>query len=309
MTFRSTIFANARRSLARAALSLSAAFLASTPVFAQDVPEQAPERNWHLGIALGLGQRDNPLISGDTIDINYAIDLSWYGKRFFFDNGDFGYTLFTDDTLSLNLLGSISNERSFYHFLTGKQLRLNKESAGATPIVLPNADMAATLSATAPTAKELDDLNRDTALPTRRYAAYGGFELLHISPYGDVQAQVLSDISKVHNGQEVWLSWTKPWFFTQEQVSLTLGLQWQSAALLSYYYGVRPQESFSARPAYEASAGINRFVRVQARHSFNAHWQAVGMVEREYLSAAIRHSPIVNAAVIDSVFAGLYYQF
>src|SRR5690606_271140 len=54
------------------------------------------ERSWSLGLALGHGQRDNPLINGESIAIHAVIDFSWYGERFFFDNGDFGYLLAED---------------------------------------------------------------------------------------------------------------------------------------------------------------------------------------------------------------------
>jgi outer membrane protein len=312
-------------------LLLGPLLFVTLPAQAQDEPEAETGRSWNLGLALGVGKRDNLLISGDDINVNYAIDFSWYGERFFLDNGDFGYTLFTHNTFSLNLLGTISNERSYYSYLTGKQLSLNSlfgssdltASANSFVLAPDSVEIASTsqgftgkfgTSATVPgpelPSAEIRDRSRNTALANRDYAANGGFELVYISPYGDLQAQVVSDISHVHEGQEAWASWTKPWFFEQGQISLTLGLEWQSSALLTYYYGVMPEESFlPGRPPYEATSGTNRFVRLQASRSLSRHWQVVAMVEREYLSKAISHSPIVDADMIDTYFAGLYYKF
>jgi outer membrane protein len=327
MTPRSTIFSSTRLFVARTALWLSPLLLVvAAPSQAQDEQEQEAERSWNLGIAVGAGKRDNLLISGDDIDVNYVIDFSWYGKRFFFDNGDFGYTLFTHNTLSINLLGTISNERSYYSYLTGKQLSLGTLFGSGASIAGSSLSLDASPASEGGSlvgkigddtflpgpelpAAELDERNQNTALANRDYAANGGFELLYISPYGDVQAQVVSDVSHVHEGQEAWLSWTKPWFFENGQVSFTMGLEWQSSALLTYYYGVTPQESFSGRPPYEAESGTNQFVRLQASRSLSRHWQVVGMVEREYLSDAIRKSPIVDADSIDTFFTGLYYKF
>ncbi len=306
--------------VARGALLLGPLLcLGAGQVRAQQEPPQ-PERSWSLGIAFGAGKRDNPLISGDSIDVNYVVDFSWYGERFFFDNGDFGYTLFTGNNWSFSLLGTISNERSYYSYLTGKQLSLDS-LFGSGLVAGPSFEFASiglagnkivddgfTVGPELPK-EELEERNFDARLAKRDYAANGGFELLYISPWGDLQAQVLSDVSSVHHGQEAWLSWTKPWFFKNSQVSFTLGLEWQSSNLLSYYYGVRPEEAFSGRPAYESGSGTNQFMRLQASHSLSRHWQVVAMVEREFLSSAISQSPIVDADRIDTFFTGLYYQF
>src|SRR5690606_40130614 len=95
---------------------------AGLPAQAQDDED---ERSWHLGLALGYGERDNPLIDGDHIDINTVIDFSWYGERFFFDNGDLGFTLRQESRWSVSLIGTFNNERQFYSYLTGKTFGLD----------------------------------------------------------------------------------------------------------------------------------------------------------------------------------------
>ena len=320
MMLRFNLSSHTRPLLARGALLFSPVLmLCGTPSAAQETEQN--ERSWNLGIAFGSGKRDNPLISGDTIDVNYVIDFSWYGERFFFDNGDFGYTLFTGNALSFSVLGTISNERSYYSYLTGKQLSLDSLFG---PSLLPDSSFSIAGLGLGPADKTLDPellpgpglpedeltiRNFDTRLARRDYAANAGFELLYISPWGDLQAQVLSDVSSVHQGEEAWLSWTKPWYFADSQMSISVGLEWQSSALLSYYYGVTPDEAFTGRNAYEARSGTNRYLRWQARHSLSRHWQIVAMAEREFLSNAISQSPIVDTDRIDTFFTGLYYQF
>jgi outer membrane protein len=152
-------------------------------------------------------------------------------------------------------------------------------------------------------------LNQNTELPDRDFALNGGVEFLYISPWGDIQAQLLSDLSSTHDGQEAWLSWSRPWYTRNNEFTLTLGLEWKSSKLVSYYYGVREDEAFSGREFYEGGAGTNSFVRFAARHAFSPNWHLVGMVEREYLSGAISDSPIVDDSKVDTFFAGLFYQF
>ncbi|MES2603688.1 MAG: MipA/OmpV family protein [Pseudomonadota bacterium] len=280
------------------------------PAFSQ---QQSAERSWHLGLALGQGERSNPLVGGEDIDIHYVIDFSWYGDRLFFDNGDLGYTLLTARNLSLSALVTLNNERNYYNYLTGQQFGLqsifDKGFIASIPVAPEAGVPKDELTNSAHTTPEAIYNNQHTELADRDSALNGGFEFLYISPYGDVQAQVLSDVSGTHDGQEAWLSWSHPWYTRNTELSLTLGLEWKSEQLVGYYFGVQPDESFVGRPTYEGAAGTNSFVRLAGRYNVSAHWTVVGMVEREFLSSAISASPIVNADAVDTFFTGLFYQF
>jgi outer membrane protein len=160
-----------------------------------------------------------------------------------------------------------------------------------------------------PAGTSTDYVNLNTELPDRDFALNSGLEFLYISPWGDIQAQALTDVSDTHNGQEAWLSWSHPWYTYSNEFTLTLGAEWKSSKLVSYYYGVRPEEAFPGRDFYEGGSGTNGFIRFAARHAFSRHLHLVGMVEREFLSSAISKSPVVDASQVDTFFAGLLYQF
>lgn len=277
---------------------------------------QQDERSWSLGVALGHGERDNPLISGESIDINAVIDFSWYGERFFFDNGDLGFTLKEENVWSVNLVSTFNNERTYYNYLSGKTFGLDtilERSFGADFIHGLNDPRDPEVGDHVPpnlTAEETSAfVNLNTELPDRDYAFNGGLEFLYISPWGDLQAQALTDMSSTHNGQEAWLSWSKPWYTRNSQLTLTLGLEWKSHDLVGYYYGVTPDESFPGREEYDGGSGVNRFVRLAGRHRLSDSWSLVGMVEREFLSSAIAGSPIVDRDNVDTFFVGLFYNF
>jgi MipA family protein len=278
---------------------------------------QTDEASWHLGVALGHGKRTNPLIGGDDIDINYVLDFSWYGEQWFFDNGDLGYTFLNEGNFSINGIITYNNERNYYNYLTGKQFGLdsllgpNTSLTGTKDQINPQ-DNIVKLTGTEsllPGGTVAYYLNENTEIAGRRSAINGGLEFLYISPYGDVQAQVLTDISSTHEGQEAWLSWSHPWYTRRSEVTLTLGLEWKSTDLIGYYFGVKPEESFIARPTYQGDSGTNAFVRLAGRYSLSEHWTLVGMIELEQLSSAITQSPIVNTAIVDTFFAGLFYAF
>jgi outer membrane protein len=284
---------------------------------------QDDERSWSLGLALGQGERDNPLISSESIDINAVIDFSWYGERFFFDNGDFGYALGGANTWSLNLIATFNNERNYYNYLTGRSFGLdsvldNRFGLAGNGPAEPGSEDPRDPGLAAPeqagsaglTGLETPEfLNSNTELPDRDFALNSGVEFLYISPFGDVQAQLLTDVSKTHEGQEAWLSWSRPWYTRSSELNLTLGAEWKSHNLIGYYYGVLPEEAFAGRPEYDGASGTNTFIRLAARHKLGRHWNLVGMIEREFLSSAISNSPIVDQDSVDTFFAGLYYQF
>ncbi|MGV3591238.1 MAG: MipA/OmpV family protein [Gammaproteobacteria bacterium] len=287
---------------------------------------QDDERSWHLAVALGHGERTNPLLDGDTIDIQAVVDFSWYGERFFFDNGDFGFLLHERRNYSFNLVATVNNERNFYNYLTGRTFGLDSigESFRTTnfgpgapsvpedtfgPAIPRDPEKEFIEAIGLPPGTSTDVVNSRTELADRDFALNGGIEFLYISPWGDVQAQLLSDVSSKHDGQEAWLSWSHPWYTHSNEFTLTLGAEWKSSDLVSYYYGVRPDEAFPGRPAYSGGSGTNGFVRFAARHAFSERWHLVGMVEREFLSSAISNSPIVDETRVDTFFAGLYFNF
>jgi outer membrane protein len=278
-------------------------------------PTQADDRSWQLAIALGQGQRSNPLVGGENIDINYVIDFSWYGERFFFDNGDLGYTLWGTHNLSINTLVTLNNERNYYNYLTGQQFGLDSIidngfgmiSGGSIASGLP--DTGIKPAGDDHNSAEAIDRNQHTELAARDAALNGGFELLFISPYGDVQAQVLSDVSSTHDGQEAWLSWSYPWYTRNTELALTVGMEWKSRQLVGYYYGVQPDEAFVGRPAYQGDSGTNGYVRLAGRYQLGEHWMWASMVEREFLSSAITSSPIVDDDAVTTFFTGLFYNF
>lgn len=47
---------------------------------------------WNFSIALGAGVRTNPLVRGQDLPLLVVPQFSYYGKRFYIDNLDVGFT-------------------------------------------------------------------------------------------------------------------------------------------------------------------------------------------------------------------------
>src|SRR5690606_15707572 len=97
-------------------LAAAAVALTAVPPIAQgdDAASADRESPWVIGVAFGYGERSNPLIQSEDLDILVDIDVAWFGKRWFFDNGDVGYTLRDGERFTLNLIGRVNSDRVFF---------------------------------------------------------------------------------------------------------------------------------------------------------------------------------------------------
>ena len=100
-------------------------------------------RKWDLTIGLGYGKSTNPFIGADDIPSYLSLDFSIYGKRFFFDNGELGFTVINKQNFGFNIIVTYNSERIYYSYFndigisviyTGNDFILNQES----PIITVN---------------------------------------------------------------------------------------------------------------------------------------------------------------------------
>lgn len=255
----------------------------------------APESPWRIGAAVGFGERSNPLINANDRAMYGFIQFSYFGDRFFFDNGDFGWSLAAQENWSANLIAGIGGERSFFSYLDGG-------SGGFSPGVdsgfgqLPSID---------PTAEELASVEA----PDRDRSIDGGLELISWWRGSELMLQLVTDISDRHNGQEAWVSWAYPYTNGRWDLVPSVGAVWKSGKNADYYFGVRDEEAQPGLPAYEANASFNPFVRLSLSYTLSAHWKVLSVLRYEALDNEILDSPAVVDKYVSTAFFGLYYEF
>src|SRR5262249_36076913 len=89
------------------------ACLARADSAARPAPPEPPESHWRLGLALGYGERTNPLIQSEKIPVLVDLDVAWFGKRWFFDNGDVGFAVLDRPAFTLNAVARVNTDRAF----------------------------------------------------------------------------------------------------------------------------------------------------------------------------------------------------
>jgi outer membrane protein len=252
--------------------------------FAAETEEAAQaESPWRFGVALGYGKRSNPLALSDDITILVDLDIAWFGERWFFDNGDLGFTVADRDWYTVNLVGRFNSDRVFFSKTNSKFIAVN-DNIG-------------------------EPVFEEVEVPDRDYAIEAGVEFLADGDWGYLQASVFRDVSSTHDGYELYADYSysvrrQRWLFQP-----SFGVGWKSEKLNDYYWGVRDDEANSLFPAYQADAGLNVHAKFVTSYQINRHWAFVAVAEFERMNSEASASPIVKEQNVLGMFAGFKYVY
>lgn len=317
-------------------IALVSLWLLGSPASAANTKDCGPNQQrcvavgtWEFKLGLGLGARTNPVINGDEIPLILIPQVSYYGKRFFFDTTDLGYTLVDRKNLMFNLLVTPGRDGLYFFrdgwrsfFLDGG---LTIGSSGFSPVlnesddnnhsptIIEDAGEPGPQPVEAPELGPRQGIGQDAEplknLHRRHTAAMGGLEVSSQLGSLDWQLQLLSDVSGVHNGQELRLAISGAQDYGGHQLGLATGFSWKSAELLEYYYGVSADEASQALPAYKPDSGATPFVRLSWSKPLSRNWHWLGSLQYEHLSRAQRHSPLITDNEVVQIFVGGVYNF
>jgi outer membrane protein len=263
---------------------------------------------WRVGFGGGYGERSNPLINSDDIPLYGIVQLSYFGERFFFDNGDIGWFIEEGNSWSLNAVAGVGGERSFFSFLNEGSISFNP--SGAHEGLNSGVDSEHSGLPTGPPGEAVEETVIEPEAPERDYTVDGGLELLYEPGMGEIQLQLLTDLSGRHKGQELWFAWGLPQVHGRWEIAPTVGFTWKSSDAANYYYGVREDEAEElGLSPYEVGAAINPFARLSLSYRLNGHWKVVSVLHYEHLDSAIQDSPAVEDSAVTTAFVGLYYEF
>jgi outer membrane protein len=239
-------------------------------------------RSWHFSLSLGLGVRTNPLREGRDIPLVIVPQFSYYGKRFFVENLDLGFTLADARNNTVSLIGSPGYDRVFF-YRTDLQ---NFFVAGADTAFSTNRPTLA---------------HRQFPARPRRVTYLAGPEWTFRYRGLSGQLDLLHEVTGRNHGDEIRGAVHIPLIESVGALSANVGFTWKSAAIVNYYYGI-PN-------AYQAGADFNPFVKVGYSRPLGGRWKLQAFVHLERLGNAIADSPIVGQRYVTTVFAGARYDF
>jgi MipA family protein len=239
--------------------------------------------SWSFSVALGAGAMSNPLVGGKPIPLVVVPQFSYYGKRFFINDLDFGFTLAETDSSTFNLVASPGYDRVFFYrsdlqnvFVTGfgrAAALVRSDSVGATQVA-----------------------------PRPRHVTYlAGPEWTFKSGGISGQVDVLHEITEQNHGTEVRAAAGLPLLERKGTLTANVGMTWKSAAIVNYYYG--------ASPIYRAGPAFDPFFKLGYTLPLTGKWRFYAFAEYERLADAIVDSPIVVERYVATAFIGAIYTF
>jgi outer membrane protein len=277
-----------------------AATIAPQPAQPSALPR---ERSWRIGAAFGYGERSNPLIQSDDIPVLVDVDIAWFGQRWFFDNGDVGYTLLDRHNATTSLVARVNDDRVFFGKTNTRYVNFAYAGKGSKVSLPP------------PAAGGLGPDVKDSAAPVavkppgRDYAIEAGVETLIDGDWGSAELRAFHDVSGTHGGYELSAHYAWRWTGGRLSIAPTIGLSYKSARMNDYYWGVHANETSDALPEYHAGAGVNFEGGLSTNYYLTRHLRFALSVNYEHLADQIASSPLAEDDYVMAYFSGFAWTF
>jgi outer membrane protein len=242
---------------------------------------------WNFSLAVGAGVRTNPLVNGKDIPLVVIPQVSYYGRRFFIDNLDVGWTLADRGANTFNLIATPGYDRVFFYRADLQNFFIgfpNANTPGPPVTVAPGTPGATKISPRTPRITYL-------AGPewTFKYGPAAG------------QLDLLRDATGQNSGAEIRGALGLPLIETRGTMSVNVGFTWKSAATVDYYYRVAG--------LYSGSAAFDPFLKLGYTLPLSGKWRFNAFAEYERLGNGIARSPIVAEHGVANLFLGAVHAF
>jgi len=159
---------------------------------------------------------------------------------------------------------------------------------------------------------EAKEGTRVAGMERREFSFEAGPNLQWRTPVGVVNANWYQDISGASSGQTAQLQFIRPLTRMQGGGALRLngvvGAQWFAARTNDYYFGVRPQEVTSTRPAYTAGSTVNLQLGVNGVYLLGRGSLLFGAIGN-WLGSGAAESPIVETRFQPIAYVGYGINF
>jgi MipA family protein len=251
-------------------------------------PECAVVGQFEISVSLGVGQRSNPVAGKSDIPLIVIPHISYYGKRFFVENLELGYTLHDGDTNTFSLIAAPGYDRVFFYRNDLQNIFIAGGTAtpadGVVKFPIP------------PTPDE----GRDIRVEPRRTTYLAGPEWTF--DYGRITGQLnaLREITGRHDGYEVRGAIATPLIQSKSSLVASAGFTWKSREVVGYYYGVDD--------LYDPGAAFSPFIKLRYSRPLSERWAFNAFAHYEHLARSIAASPIVSENHVATVFAGVVFK-
>ena len=265
---------------------------------------------WKFSLAVGAGVYTNPLHGGDDIPLVLIPQISYYGEKIFFENNTLGYSFFENDQMVVSAITQLNHEKAYFTRWHPQNILIESVTSGDVATPSP--------SEGDPDGDELNPPEQDIEVnikdvSNKRWAIDAGIQFnWFITQTTDLQVQILHDVNNVYNGFNGQIELTRiikieP--LPNTVMSFSLGTNVNSKNLVDYYYGISQTTEAGVDLDYQGKSSITPYFRLVLRHQISERWQAKLNIKRVFLDDAMTDSPLVKDDYINTIFAGVSYDF
>jgi MipA family protein len=237
---------------------------------------------WNFSLGVGIGARTNPLdYQHPIIPMVFIPQFSYYGKRFFVDNLDAGYTLTEGKQNTLSLLATPAYDTVFFNtnyledVLLGGSLNALGSAFRTNPLK--------------PRSRSPDELTYLFGVEwSARFAGLSTqLDILHDTNW-DVGVEIRAGVG------------LPPLRLPRGSLTANLGITWKNSNYVTYYYG-----SLNEAPR----AAANPFLTLRYSLPLTKAWRFGPYVQYERLGIGIAASGLVAREYVLTAFLGAYHDF
>lgn len=254
------------------------------------------EQTLYLNIALGYGQRSNPLHDGDELPLVLLPDIYYYSKHWFFDNGKLGTSWTLDNQWQLSLVGQFNQEKGFFQKWFGGNAFQFRHSFANSAIVGETEE------------KDVGPLQVSVREISKRPTAYDlGLQLDWFGENWHLQGVVWQDVSNTYQGQHATIGAGRSWQTSTGNWQLGARLHWKSAKLIDTYYGIDNNEPFYLN-RYKGKPSWQPELRLGWQYPLSERVAVLAFLRYLHLDDAMTDSPLVRTDHVTTWFFGVSYR-
>ncbi|WNC73573.1 MipA/OmpV family protein [Thalassotalea psychrophila] len=256
---------------------ISALLLLSMPLYAQEedteaetVQQEIDDTFFVLKFSAGDFHYDSPLSDKKDIELNFLPNWTFYYKDvFFIERTKIGANIYLDDKTFVDVVGKHNFDGVYYH----------------------GDDKAAQFSVS----PFLPPFNYPSKNAHLSYL--GGIEVKKYFGKERVEFGAYTDISNVHHGEQIELSWMHLLYNNEFKLALEIGAQYKSDQLLEYYYG-----------SPLVGDNVNYYSQIDAAYTLTDGLLLVFNYKFERLSSKIISSQVTDKKDLTSMFLGISWS-
>jgi len=253
------------------------------------------EQQLYLNLALGVGQRSNPLNGGEKLPLILLPDVYYYSNQWFFDNGKLGTSWDLSQDWTLSLVGQLNAEKGYFQkWFGGSAFQFNSgfnqgfNSSISTVRVGPQPISIHEIS------------KRPTAFDV-------GLQLNWFATNWYMQTIVWQDASNTYKGQHASVRLSRSWETDIGNWQLATALLWKSAKLIDTYYGIDNNEAFYL-PRYNGRPSWQPELRLDWQKPLTERVTLLAFFRYLHLDDAMTDSPLVRSDKVTTWFFGVSYR-